>query len=196
MQPGATRGEEVSPAGPTPPSAPSSQSPAEYLADDDVDVLRWPRDDQLRAVAAAAGRACLLVLDDDVQPPPVWGRLEDWVREPIDTAELRARRELLCRRAIACRPVTLDDDCLLHRGSTWIALPSLEAAILRPLLEHIGHLVSRRALITQIEAPEGDPGRTLDATMQRLRRRVRPMGVTIHTIRAAGFLLELVDPPD
>jgi hypothetical protein len=162
----------------------------------DVIVVQWPADAERRAHAAAHGHACLLCVSADVRPPVEWGHLEDWVREPFDYGELDARRARLRRRLVALQPVWIDEDGLLRRGSSWIALAPMEVRLLEPLLAMKNEVVSRRALHTNVyEGEAARDVRLVDSTMRRLRRRVRPLGVTIHTVRGTGFLLDVGELP-
>jgi hypothetical protein len=166
------------------------------LSEPDVIVVQWPADAERRAQAASQGDACLLCVSAEARPPLEWGHLEDWVREPFDYGELDARRARLRRRLVARQPVWIDDDGLLRRGSRWIALAPMEIRLLEPLLSMKNEVVSRRALHTV--ASDGEAardGRLVDSTMRRLRRRVRPLGVTIHTVRGTGFLLDVGELP-
>jgi DNA-binding response OmpR family regulator len=145
----------------------------------------------------AQGSACLLQVEVGAPPPLEWGYLEDWLREPIDYDELDARRARLRRRLVERQPVWMDDDGLLHRGAAWVAVAPLEVRFLAPMLARKDQVVSRDALCATVygDSTPGDP-RLVDATVHRLRRRVRPLGVTIHTVRAIGFLLEVGALPD
>jgi DNA-binding response OmpR family regulator len=171
--------------------------PPGSLSEPDVIVVHWPADAELREQAAARGDACLMYVAERARPPLEWGHLEDWLREPVDYGELDARRTRLRRRLVARQPVWIDDDGLLRRGSRWIALAPLEVKLLEPLLAMQDEVVCRRTLHAEIY--HGDAARDVrlvDSTMRRLRRRVRPFGVTIHTVRGTGFLLDVGEPPD
>jgi DNA-binding response OmpR family regulator len=83
----------------------------------------------------------------------------------------------------------IDDQGLLRYRGQWLALsPKLELA-LRYMVEHEGQLVSRSDL-NAILWPDAADTKQLDVLMLRLRKRLTPIGLTIHTIRSRGFLLE------
>ncbi len=87
-------------------------------------------------------------------------------------------------------PVIDEDGLVRHRGA-WVAMsPKLEV-IFRYLLRSRGKVVSRGAL-EELLWPDGhsDP-RRLDALVARLRTRLRPLGLTVRTVRTRGFLLEV-----
>jgi DNA-binding winged helix-turn-helix (wHTH) protein len=84
----------------------------------------------------------------------------------------------------------LDDDGLLRRDGAWVATSPKEELALRELLRHWRRLVSRQRL-ADAAWPEGVPGASaLSTLVHRLRRRIRPLGLTIKTIRSRGFVME------
>lgn len=157
-----------------------------------VALLRWPRDADLRRALAALGRARLLLVDRDADPPRLGDPLEDWIRVPSDPMELLARRRVLERRSASLAPAVIDDDGLLRRGGAWVSLSPRETSLVRLLLEHPGELVRRRALLAAAGSPTPpDESRLLDRAVHRLRRRLEPLGLSIRTVRGSGFVLEL-----
>lgn len=85
----------------------------------------------------------------------------------------------------------IDEDGLVRHGGSWIALsPKLEA-VLRLLLASPGKVVSRRSLEALLWPGDDRGSKRLDAVIARLRSRVRPLGLVIHTVRARGYLLEV-----
>jgi DNA-binding response OmpR family regulator len=89
------------------------------------------------------------------------------------------------------RPV-VDDNDILHYGTRWMPLGSLEARMARPLTENAGHLVRR----VDLEAAGwgGEPVRpnTIDRQMHRLRRHFEALGLALVTVRGHGYVLEAV----
>jgi DNA-binding response OmpR family regulator len=157
-----------------------------------VVMLRWPDEAAARRLLADEGRARLLLVDADSDPPRSWDSLEDWVRVPSDPLELYARRRVLERRLAGRLPVFVDDDGLLRRGAAWVALSPTETTLVRLLLEHRGQLVGRRALLAAVgSVTVPDESRLLDRAVHRLRRRLEPFGLAIHTVRGSGFALEV-----
>lgn len=158
----------------------------------DVELVRWPHDDDRRRDLAARGRPRLLLVDAAAPAPSCDDALEDWVRLPVDDDDLAARLATLRRRAgstPAARPV-IDDDGVVRFASRWVALPPVEARIMAALVERCGAVVQRDQLAAA-GWPGGAPGRNaLDVHVLRLRRRVAPVGLAIRTIRSRGYLLE------
>ncbi|HEV7758510.1 MAG TPA: winged helix-turn-helix domain-containing protein [Acidimicrobiales bacterium] len=173
----------------------SSASPDDVPDVPDVALVSWPQDEALRRRLAAARRPRLLLIDGSHAAPLAADELEDWVRYPLDPDELAIRIATLVHRASGVAPrattLVLDDDGVLHADDRWVALSLLEARLLAALLERPGELVHRPTLV-RTAWPDGAPAdeRALDGVLKRLRRRVAPLGVRIHTVNGLGLLLE------
>ncbi len=164
---------------------------------DDVPVVRWPAQAAYRDDLARLGRARLLVVEERHDPPASWDTLEDWVRAGVDPVEIYTRRELLRRRQALRAPAVLDEDGLLRRGGRWVAVSPLEQRVLVPLLARAGSMLTRAELLTATSpGAEADDRRTIDRVIRRLRLRLAPLGITIHTVRGCGFLLDMGALPD
>jgi DNA-binding response OmpR family regulator len=128
----------------------------------------------------------------------VTDELEDWVRFPLDADELAVRTAVLADRArdVVPRPwnLVLDGDGVLHNGDRWVALAPKEERVCARLLDHAGEVVSR-ADLTSAAWPTTLPAdsRAVDGVLKRLRRRIEPLGVYIHTVGRVGFLLDNVE---
>ncbi len=156
-----------------------------------VELLRWPDEAERAHELAGAGRPCLLLVAEDAEPPTEWGRLTDWIRVPADDLDLWSRvAALQWRTKLAARP-TIDESDLLWRGTEWVALSPIEAAVLRALLESTGTVLSRRRL-GAAGWTDGPPSpRSVDTYVKRLRRRIEGLGLRIHTVRSRGYMLEV-----
>jgi hypothetical protein len=159
----------------------------------DAVLVRWPAEAARRQRLVDEQRARLLLVEGDADPPEAVDCLEDWMRVPVDEAELAFRLQALAVRARAHaapdRP-ELDGDGVLRRGTSWVSLPPVEARLTAALLERLGTVVSREAL-ARAGWPDGAPGRNaLDVHVLRLRRRLGPVGLVIRTVRSRGYLLE------
>ena len=127
-------------------------------------------------------------------PPDPTDCLEDWIRVPASEFDVRARIAALVGRAErhASLAPSLDTDGVLRHGSGWVPLPPVESRLTAALLGRFGAVVSRDVL-TQAGWPAGGPGRNaLDVHVLRLRRRIKPLGLAIRTVRSRGYLLEVV----
>lgn len=163
----------------------------------DIALVRWPEQETTRSTLRSAGRPRLLLLGPDTPAPEPGDDLEDWVRIPLGEADLAARLRWLADRVTrsqggkAATAVTpqLDDDGLISVGDEWASLPPVEHRLARALLDRMGAVVSREAL-AQAGWPHGAPGRNaLDVHVLRLRRRLAPLDLGIHTVRSRGYLL-------
>lgn len=178
--------------------APTGEGQTDALSGglDDVVTLRWPADASRRHELIDQGRARLVVVAPGERPPDAPDGLEDWIRDAADPVEVFVRKERLRRRQAARAPAVLDGDGLLHRGPHWVALTSRELPAATRLLARPGALVPRAELLG-VTYPEvvSDEHRRLDTLMRRLHRRIAPLGLAVHCVRAGGFLLEVGELP-
>lgn len=170
---------------------PSADGPGAVTHGDAVSVVRWPSQTAWRDELAGQGRARLLLVESDYDPPAVVDALEDWAREGVDPVEVYVRCEWLRQRQRQLAPVVLDEDGLLWRDGRWAALSPMEQRVAAPLLQRPGRLVKRAALLAVIRpgAP-ADERRAVDSVVGRLRRRIAPLGLTVHTVQGTGFVLD------
>jgi two-component system OmpR family response regulator len=153
-----------------------------------VALLRWPDEAERRAELQRLGIPRLLMVAADTSPPTDVSTDEDWVRLPADDADIRARVALLADTAIA-RP-SIDEFGVLSVGTSWVALSHIDEAIMRSLLDSFRTTVGRDD-VRAAAWPDGSrSGRVLDTHMHRLRNRIAPLGLTIHTVRRRGFVLD------
>jgi two-component system OmpR family response regulator len=152
----------------------------------DVVLVRWPAEGSRRQRLVDEQWPRLLLVEGDTTPPEAVDCLEDWTRVPVDEGELSIRLAALAVRAqihAAADQPELDEDGVLRLGEGWVSLPVL--------LDRLGTVVSREAL-ARAGWPDGAPGRNaLDVHVLRLRRRLRPVGLVIRTVRSRGYLLEV-----
>lgn len=162
------------------------------LASPEVVLLRWPLEQERRAVLAGTGAARLLLVEDGAAPPDADDCVEDWIRVPAPDADVKLRIRGLLRRSrrhTASEPV-LDADGVLRFGAAWVSLPPVESRLTAAFLDRFGAVVSREAL-ARAGWPDGAPGRNaLDVHVLRLRRRLVPVSLAIRTVRSRGYLLE------
>jgi hypothetical protein len=160
----------------------------------EITLVRWPEQEVMRHELHGDGRPRLLLLSPTVAVPEPCDALEDWVRIPVAEAELRARVRWLAHRVARAGARTtalpdIDDAGVMRVGTDWVALPPVEHRLARALLDRMGAVVSREALAAA-GWPQGSPGRNaLDVHVLRLRRRLAPLNVRIHTVRSRGYLL-------
>jgi len=84
---------------------------------------------------------------------------------------------------------------VLRCNGSWLSLSPTPEAIMRELVDHIGEAVSRGD-IAKATWPAGAPHHhAIDMHVHRLRPRLEKLGLTIHTLRGRGFLLEISGGP-
>ncbi len=157
----------------------------------EVELLHWPVDNDRLIELRSTGRARLLVIDPETEPPVSGDLLEDWIRRPASIHDLKARIAGLERRielSLPDRPII--DDCVVRFGGKWVAIPPVEMRIVRVLVEGLRTVVGREILISA-GWPDGVSDRNaLDVHIMRLRRRIDEVGLAIRTVRGRGYLLE------
>ncbi|MBV8693164.1 MAG: winged helix-turn-helix domain-containing protein [Actinobacteria bacterium] len=163
-----------------------------------VVMLRWPEEEARRAALSERGEARLLLVDQGATAPEVVDALEDWIRVPADEADVRARADTLERRRNSRQypHPTVDDNGLLRFGTSWVALAPVESRLVAVLVQRYGTVVGRQVL-TRAGWQGVVPSRNaLDVKILRLRRRLTPLGLSIRTVRARGYLLEATGASD
>lgn len=165
----------------------------------DVALIRWPGETDRLAYLRHLGVPRLLLLERDVEPPNSIDVLEDWVRQPVTEADIRARIATLAKRAgseaAPTQPPEIDGDGVMRFGNKWVSLPPVEARIVTAMAGRFGSVVHREVL-TAAGWPEDPPSRNaLDVHVLRLRRRIEPLELAIRTVRSRGYLLESTAQP-
>ena len=160
----------------------------------EVVLVPWPEEGARRDQLRESGRPRLLLLNGESAPPDCADCLEDWIRLPADAHDMTARVVRLASLADAePLPPQVDGDGLLRYGGRWVALSSVEGALAAALVDRFGAVVGRDTLACRAW-PEGEPTRSLDVSMLRLRRRVATLGLEVRTVRSRGFLMQAAQP--
>jgi DNA-binding response OmpR family regulator len=131
----------------------------------------------------------MLLVEDGYQPPTMALGVEDWIRVPADERDLFARMARLERRYRVLHPrMPTLDDLVLRNGERWVALSPIEAAIVGPLVNNFGRLVTHEE-IGAAAWKDGVP-RSFRSRLHHLRTRAAEVGLRISTVRQRGFVLE------
>jgi len=168
---------------------------AALLAGEELQLLRWPAQEDLRQELRSAGMPRLLVLDPEQAPPEEWDDLEDWIREPFDILEFEARKATLLARVrrVERRP-RIDESGLLWVDHSWVAIPTRQLPIAQLLVDRLDNVVRRDELLALCdEAGLSDHAAALQAAVGRLERRFASVGLRLRSVRGRGYLLELDD---
>lgn len=173
--------------------APPSPEPATLESSTtEVTVLRWPEEAAARRRLAARRAPRLLLIGEDAEPPVVLDELEDWVRQPLDAADLVARSEML-RRRVQGRPhrPVLDGDGLLRHAGRWVVIPDSQLAVVGLLVEEFGRLVPMdRVRAAYVDAGGSGSAVSIRNAVARVRAKVAVVGLGLHVVRGRGMVLD------
>jgi biotin operon repressor len=174
---------------------PGGDAAAEVDPDVDVDALpplpvaivRWPEEagsiDRLRA----AGTPRLLLVGPDVPAPVGTDCAEDWVRLPAADSDVRVRTIALAARAARHNPSPeVKGDGRLAFRDRWVAVSQTEESIVGQLAAHFGEVVDGARLASEL----GLSDNAVRVQVMRLRKRIRPLGLVVRTVRGRGYVLE------
>jgi two-component system copper resistance phosphate regulon response regulator CusR len=132
---------------------------------------------------------------------------DDYLPKPFEQEELLARVRALLRRA-----TLREDDVSLHvadltlepltrrvtRGGEVLTLTQKEYALLEYLMRHVGHIVTRDQITTNVWKPAGEhvASNVIDVYISYLRAKIDAPGriPLLHTIRGTGYLLSPTAP--
>lgn len=162
-----------------------------------VELVRWPAQLERRERLRSLRQPRVLLIEGDEPAPLTPDPLEDWVRLPVERADLNTRMQAL---AIAAQRngedvPTIDEWGVLRFSGRQATLPPLEARLARPLVQHYRSVISRDEL-SRVGWPEGAPGRNaLDVHILRVRRRIEPVGLVVRTLRSRGYLVDACGTP-
>jgi two-component system OmpR family response regulator len=159
-----------------------------------VKLVHWPAQAARRDELAADGHPRLLLVGEGVEPPDLEDG-EDWIRVPADEHDLWTRVQRLAILGARRLPPELVDGVVLRYGGATVLLTDADGQLAGPLVERFAHLVPREELERRIW-PGGPPGpRSLESRLHRLRQATIELGLTVHTVRGRGFVLDHGDDP-
>lgn len=156
-------------------------------------LLNWPEDAERNALLADERRPRLLLVAPGAEPPVDLDGTSDWVRRPATARDVYARIEALQRRAERPTQVHLDDNALLWRRRSWVALAPVEARLIRALLDRAGGVVSPADLLAAGWPSARIAVNALHPRLSRLRGRIAPLGLTIDNVRQRGYTLTVLE---
>lgn len=155
-----------------------------------VEIVSWPDERDREAALAREGRLRLLLVGAQATAPAQWDPCMDWIRLPATDDDVWSRVAALQLRGQDAPAPRLDDYGVLWRDPSWVGLAPMEARIMAALLEKPGRVCSRGRLAgAWRDRPASD--HALNTHVGRLRRRIEPLDLAIHTVRRRGYFLEI-----
>ena len=138
----------------------------------------------------------LLLVEPGCAPPVTEDVLEDWVRLPLDDAELKARLATLRRRAATLLDVPRLDrhGRLLFRGQ-WINLTPIEERLLARLTHRFDDVVGGSDVVAAGWPDHRPTANAVRVTMHRLRRRLQPLALELRRVGDGWLLHERQELP-
>ncbi|MGE3619923.1 MAG: helix-turn-helix domain-containing protein [Acidimicrobiia bacterium] len=92
---------------------------------------------------------------------------------------------------------TLDEAGLLRYDGRWIAIPDAQLPVVRLLLANAGRVVRTEEIADAYASAGGSPrSGSVRAVTFRLGKRLRAVGLRLHTVRNRGILLEVPGASD
>jgi DNA-binding response OmpR family regulator len=161
------------------------------LSHREVQLLRWPVQEELREECRTRGVPRILVVEARQNAPVCEDIYEDWVRTPVAPQDLKARADALLQRYLHNHAPLLDGNGVLRFASQSVLLSPMQAELLSLLVSRFGHVVPREALRFRLGQEEAAVTRNaLDLHMMRIRQRISPLGLAIRTVWGRGYVLE------
>jgi hypothetical protein len=158
----------------------------------DVTLLRWPED--VERADRVLEQPTLWLLSADAPPPDDWDALTDWIRLPADPRDVRARVDVLLRKARAIPPPEVDQYGVLRNAGRSVNLSPIEARMIEAFLAQPGTVLTRPQLGAAGWTDRAPNLRSVDSYVKSLRRRIAPLDLSIETVRRHGYMLH-VEPP-
>ena len=157
-----------------------------------VELRHWPAEaEDVEDLRRRRVPRVLLVAPDE--PAPISSACEeDWVRLPIDSADLDSRRATVARRVLqhSGRP-RLDDHARLHVHGRWVRIDSrIGARLLEALLEQPDAVVETDRLMMAGWPGGSSTVNALRVQIARLNHQLRTVGLRIQGLRGTdGYVV-------
>jgi hypothetical protein len=157
----------------------------------DVRLVRWPMEQEYRRELESVGVPRVLLVEPGAAPPPCWDELEDWIRVPVDQAELELRATTVARRADQRERPWLDEDGLLWLRDQWCAVTDGQLPLVRLLVDHFGVVVRDDQVEgVFVDARTSAHEEAIKTTVRRVSQTLGRVGLGLQRVRGAGYLLE------
>lgn len=155
--------------------------------------------DILRDVRKNGNKVPIIAIGQKMRPNILDAGADDYVVDPFDTEELRARVRALLRRANSAATVDIVlGDISFNQNSrdfyvkgNLMTLPARERAILERLVVKAGQTVTKMQLYNSVFGFNEDIGeKAIELYIHRLRKRIQGSNVYINTVRGHGYSLQ------
>ncbi len=162
----------------------------------EVVIVRWPAQEDLRVRRAADGLPRLLLISRSCPAPVCADELEDWIREPLHRDELETRTATLRHRAqLRARRPRVDASGLVWAGEHRIELPPVQLPVVRLLIAELGHVVSVQCIEDAYRHAGGSTHpKAVKAMIGRVKSRLAEVDLVLTNVRDRGYLLESAVP--
>jgi two-component system OmpR family response regulator len=124
---------------------------------------------------------------------------DDYMVKPFDLSELETRIHALIRRSygnfskdIVCGRLTLDTlEQQVFADGEPLLLFAREYGLLESLMLQLGRVVSKDKIAQRLATGDDEIGdNAIEVNIHRLRKRIKPYGARIRTLRGLGYMLE------
>jgi two-component system OmpR family response regulator len=124
---------------------------------------------------------------------------DDYMVKPFDLSELETRIHALIRRSygnfskdIVCGRLTLDTlEQQVFADGKPLLLFAREYGLLESLMLQLGRVVSKDKIAQRLATGDDEIGdNAIEVNIHRLRKRIKPYGARIRTLRGLGYMLE------
>jgi hypothetical protein len=157
----------------------------------DVRLVRWPAEHEQRADLAALELPRILVVAAGERAPEWCDEIEDWVRAPVDRAELELRAATVAVRADLRTKPWVDEYGVLWFRDRWHALAEGQLPLLRVLVDEFGRVVPQEAVLAAYAAAgRSTHAEAVKTSARRLTGALAPLGLELCRVRGRGYLLE------
>ncbi len=157
----------------------------------DVRLVRWPEQARLREELALVGIPRVIVLDALDRPLPAADELEDWIRAPLDHADLVVRATTVARRADLRERPWHDGNGVVGFRERWCGMPAGQAAIVRLLVERFGSVVRDDEIFGLCaEGCASAHAEAVKTALRRIKHGLAPLGLRVTRVRGSGYLLD------
>lgn len=164
----------------------------------DVELLRWPAQEDRRRLLASLGEPRLLLLAPDAPPPELLDDLELWIPEGSDPSVIVTGVTALQRKVVDddTEPV-LDDDGLVWFRGRWVAVSDSQIPVVDLLVHNYKRLVHNDDLSRTYQRGGGSNSpASLRTLVRRVSQRLAMVGLKLHVVRQRGVILADAEAED